>query len=168
MLKRLTSEDSELLREAYQWDKGKPQWFLDMDGVFGPQTEDEFVGLADDPQNCLLAIFRPIGLRIVQHEMVGLVIITYGEEFTAHLWAKRGTPLDVLWADIEQIKQDMFAIGMRACAVWVAERNIGVQRLCGMIGFQPTGVSMYKGTYRGRVIRWRKYILLKEAMEMAA
>lgn len=149
-------KDEHLLREAYLWDKGAPTWYRDMDSVFGPENVEDFLKTTHDPDSVFIGVFRQIGLRMIRHELVGVIILAYAGErrYAAHLCAKRGANLETLAQAAIQVKEDMFDLGMIEVFVFVAERNKGVLNLCRLIGLVEDGVVMFKGTYRKKLIRW--------------
>jgi hypothetical protein len=160
MLKRLTSEDSELLREAFFWTQDAPKWHRDMDSTFGPDNVEDFLVMLAEPENILIGIFNP--------DFVGLLIIACAgnDIFNAHLCAKRGTDLNVLAEGAYQAVQDFLRMGMKEGFCWVAEKNLAVRKLCDNIDFRHEGVVMYRGTYKGKLIKWLRYSIRAKANEM--
>lgn len=149
MIRRLDPDkDESLLREAFSWDQGKPSWYRQMDRVFGPDNVEDFLKLINDPLNAFIGIFNP--------QLVGLIVVALAskDRYAAHLWAKRGTGLPVLVEAGCQVLNDMFGLGMVEGFVYVAEKNRTVRRLCEAIGFSEDGIVMYRGTYRGKIIKW--------------
>lgn len=163
-LRRLDNGDKDLLRHAFSWDADAPSWYRQMDEVFGPKTVDEFVPLVDDPKNALIGIFNP--------EFVGLITATLvcKERFEIHLWAKRGTSLDVLEEAGYQIREQLVRFGAQEIFVWVAEKNRPVKQLCARLGLLPDGIELLKGSYKKKVIVWNRltYNPAQVAMQMAA
>ncbi len=149
-IRRLDNGDHDLLRHAYSWDAKAPEWYRQQDKVFGPKTVDEFVPLVDDPKNALIGIFNP--------ELVGLITATLvcKDCFEIHLWAKRGTSLDVLEEAGYQIREQLVRFGAQEIFVWVAEKNRPVKQLCARLGLQPDGIELLKGCYKGKVIVWQR------------
>lgn len=135
------------------WERDHPQWYRQMDGVFGPQTPDEFVDLVDDPENALIGIFNP--------ELTGLITASLAskDRYAVHLWAKRGTSLDVLAEAGYQIREQLVRFGAKEIFVWVAEKNRPVKQLCARLGLLPDGIEMLKGCYKGKVIVWQRLTL---------
>lgn len=156
MIKRLDPIANEsLLREAFSWDREAPSWFRQMDSIFGPDDVDDFLKGAQDLANVYLGVFQPSG-HIAHYPLVGVIILTLvsNNRYTAHLCACRGARVEVLAQAAIQVKEDMFNLGMNEVFVFVAEKNRGVRKLCEIIGLQEDGITMYKGSYRGRVIKW--------------
>ena len=165
MIRRLDPvSDEHLLREAFAWDKNRAQWYSEMDAVFGPPDADDFIKTAHEPLNMFIGIFDP--------EFVGVVIVARASEwvFNTHLLAKRGVALETLVSGASQLRTDLFEMGAVEVFCYVAEKNRAVRKLCGELGMQHEGITMYRGSYRGRVIKWLKYSVRREilAMELAA
>lgn len=161
MIKRLDPiEDEALLRQAFAWTAECPQWQVDMDIVFGPSDVEDFLRMVVEPENVLVGIFSP--------EFVGLIIVASAgkDVFNSHLCAKRGSDLGVLAQGAYQVTQDFLKMGMQEGFCFVAERNLAIRNLCDTIGFKWEGVVMYRGAYRGRLIKWLKYSIRPEAKQL--
>lgn len=159
-LKRLNTFDDEgFLRIAFSWNIGVPTWVSDMDSVFGPQDADDFIKACET--NILVGIFNP--------DFCGLLILEPSgkDVFAAHLCAKRGTPLSVLTAAASRVIDDFLALGMVEGFCWVAEKNLAVRRLCDTIGMTHEGILMYRGTYKGFLIKWMRYSVKAQAVSQA-
>ncbi len=156
MLRRLTKDDSDLLREAYLWDEGRPQWYREADAVFNCGTADDLIAQIDDKRKIFVGVFDP--------DFTAVVIIEWKGDglFEGHLLARRGTNLETVIESANYLMRDMLQFGMQEVAVWIAEKNRSVRRLCDSIGLLPDGVVMYKGSYRGRVIRWLRHSIRRE------
>lgn len=161
MIRRLTVKDVGLLREAWNWDHGRPSWYVAMDSVFNGGTVDDFIESVEHPATVAIGVFDPLltAIVIIEHHGSGL--------FEGHLMAKRGASPAVLVTVIEQLLHDLLDYGLTEACCWIAEKNRSVRKLCANIGFQPDGVSMYKGAYRGRVIRWLRYSIQREQLTAA-
>jgi hypothetical protein len=169
-LRRLYLETDELLlREVFTWQQNAPQWFQQMDSVFGPRDVCDFLKAIAEPGVILIGIFQRVGFRFIGHDFIGLIIVAEAGEdvFNSHLCAKRGASPKTLAHAAAQVVNDFIAMGMKQGFCWVAEKNRAVRRLCSTIGFQHEGIVMYKGTYRGRVIKWLRYSIKAEAKESA-
>lgn len=153
--------DEALLREAFAWQRDAPKWFQQMDATFGPDNVDDFLKAIAEPGVILVGIF--------QDGFIGLIIVAEAgrDVFNSHLCAKRGASLEALAQAAAQVTSDFLQLGMKHGFCWVAEKNRAVQRLCSTIGFQYEGICMYRGTYRGRVIKWLRYSIRAEAKEAA-
>lgn len=152
--------DEPLLRECFAWDREAPSWYQDMDQVFGPGNINDFLAMTKEPLNILIGVFNS--------EFVGLIVIACAAQdiFEAHLWAKRGTEIGVLVEGTEKTIQDFFSMGMKEAFCLVAERNKPIQTLCASLGFRYEGVCMYRGLYKGRVIKWLRYSIREEARQL--
>ena len=159
MIRRLdTKSDESLLRETYSWDEGTPEWYRDMSRVFGPDDVEDFLKMAE--KNILVGIFDP--------EFIGLLILesTLPHCFEAHLCARRGARLGVLIEGTARVINDFLNMGMREGFCWVASKNSAIKKLCEQIGMAHDGIVMYRGVYRGKLIKWQRYSVIPLAQEI--
>ena len=158
MLKRLTKDDSELIREAWEWTFTSPAWFQDMDKVFSQGTAENLIEQLDD--------WRKVFIGVLDPELAAIIIIEWKAEglFEGHLMTRRRVNVQIIEAAINQVLHDSVEFGMREAFVWIAEKNLGVRKLCATLGMRPNGVAMYKGSYRGRVIKWQRYSITREQL----
>ena len=156
MMRRLTRDDEALLREAFRWDAERPQWYREMDKAFMWGDEDRFVGLVADQRYVLIGVFDP--------QLVAIIIVVlegYGL-FAVHLCASRNADPDMLVVAGRSVIEDLLAYDLVEFYGWVAEKHIGLKRICSNIGLSPDGICMYKGKYRGRLIKWLRYSIRRE------
>ena len=160
MIRRLATNDADLLRQAYAWDEGRPAWYRQMDNVFNSGTVDDLIEQLNEPTTVFIGLFDPhlSAVIIVEWKGDGL--------FEGHLMAKRGADIALIAATIQQVTRDLLDYGVREACCWVAERNIGVRKLCAIMAFQPDGVAMWRGSYRGRAIKWLRYVIRREQVEI--
>ena len=160
MIRRLLQGDEDLLREAYRWSRDAPTWFQDADKVFNRGTEDNFVSQLADLRRWFVGIFNPSLEAIIVVEWKG------NGQFEGHLLAHRRAVTEMIGAAISQLLFDLLDCGMQEAFVWVAARNKPIQKLCANIGFLPDGIVMWKGSYRGRVIRWLRHSVQRDQLLM--
>jgi hypothetical protein len=162
VIRRLRSEDVELLREAYEWDRGRPTWYMEMDHVFNRGSEDDLVALLDDPACAFIGIWTDntqlTAVILIHHHGSGIV--------EGHLLARRGADTELLTVAVRHILRELFDCGLTQAFAWVAERNIGVRKLCVNMAMLPDGVVMWRGSYRGRVIKWIRHSVQREQLLM--
>ena len=165
MIRRLLlPEDEHLLREAYQWDEQRGEWYRAVDRVFNTGTEDKFVEKAHNLRNAFVGVFE-------QDKMLALILVeTPAPLFhEAHLAARRGADSMKVVAAAVQLASDLLNMGAIQISVWVAEKNRPVKQICDRIGLAHDGVVMWKGAYKGAPIRWLRYSLKRtDVMEVAA
>lgn len=158
MLKRLTSEDSALLREAWAWDEGRPSWYTQMDKVFSLGTVEDFIAQLDDKRNAFIGVFDE-GLAAI------ILVVWAGEgRFTAHLLARPKADLNLVTKAAERVLYDMLDFGLMEASIWIAERNKSIRKLSASIGMLPDGIVMWKGSYRGRIIKWLRHSVKREQL----
>jgi len=148
-LRRLeTPQDDPLLRQIAEWDKDVPEWYRQMDSVFGIDSAEGLIRLVSAPDNAFIGVFNPT--------LVGMITLSLAgkNRFAVHLWAKRGASLEVLAEAGYQIREQLVEFGAREIFVWVAEKNRPVRNLCARLGLMPDGVEIIKGSYKKRAIVW--------------
>jgi hypothetical protein len=158
-LQRLTSTDADLLRQAWKWDDRRPRWFRDMDAVFWQGSVENLIEQLNNWRKVFVGVFTS-GLEAV------IIVTWHGNgSFEADLMARRGANTAAIMAAAHQLMHDLLAFGMQEAFVWVAAKHISVRKLCVNIGLMPDGVVMYKGAYRGRVIKWLRHSVTREQLE---
>lgn len=161
MLRRLTHEDKDLLRQAYYWDSLTPRWFREADAVFNTGSADDLIAQLEDRVKWFIGIFDP-------HLQAVIIVENHGDgQFEGHLMARRDADVQLIALTIDHLLHDLLTFGLTEAFVWVAEKHRGMRKLCANIQFQPDGVSMYKGAYHGRVIKWLRYSITRERLLMA-
>lgn len=158
MLRRLTSEDSGLLREAFAWDANAPPWFQAANIAFGPNDVEAFL----NRDAIAIGVFDP--------ELIAVIVLTQTAPhmFNADLLAQRRADVVAIAAGASVVIDDFLRMGMKFGYCWVAEKNRGVRKLCGTIGLTRNGLTLYRGSYRGRNIKWLCYSIQPAATEAAA
>lgn len=160
MIRRLTTADAQLVREAYGWDAGRALWYRQMDKVFNAGTVEDLLTRLADKHHAFIGVFDPTLSAVV-------IVQCHGSQFEGHLMARRDASVGLLSVTIQSLLCDLLELGLTEAFVWVAEKNRGVRKLCSTIGFQPDGLVMYKGTYHQRVIKWLRYSIQREQILMA-
>lgn len=158
MLRRLREQDADLLREACSWDDARPSWYREMDATFSLGTVEDFITQLSDWRNAFMGIFNP--------DLTAIILVVWCEpgRFTAHVMAKHGTDLQLVTTASKSILYDLLDFDLEEVSVWVAERNKSIRKLCASLGLLPDGVVMWKGSYRGRVIRWLRHSVRREQL----
>lgn len=146
MLRRLEPTDP-LLHEAFHWDDDAPPWFRTANTVFGANDEEAF--LSRD------AIF----IGVFDDELIAVIVLTMvaPHVFSADLLARRRADIAAIAAGAARVISDFLSMGMKLGFCWVAEKNLGVRKLCDTLNMRHEGLRMYKGVYRGRMICWTLY-----------
>ena len=149
-------EDKTLLREAYLWDQDRPQWYRDMDAVYGPDNFQAYIEAAKG--------IRRIDVGVFDASLIGVFILSERQPsvFDVHVMAKRGASNEILADAAHQIRWQLFAQGAQSISGWIASRNKPLLALANMVGFIRTSLAMLKGTYRGRVINWVQVVSTRE------
>lgn len=160
MIRRLRQADVDLLREAWRWDATRPTWYRQADAVFNCGSADDLVAQLDDPNRVFIGVWAEclMAIIIIQHHGSG--------RYEGHLMARRGADLVLIGTTIHGLLCDLLDYELKEASCWVAERNTSVKQLCGIVGFQPDGVAMWRGSYRGRVIKWHRYSIQREQLLM--
>jgi hypothetical protein len=160
MMRRLGINDADVLREAWDWDEGRPAWYRQADRVFNRGTVGDFVAQLADTQRVFLGVWseRLEAVILAHHHGSGIV--------EGHLLARRQADTALITVAGRHTIYELLDCGLTHAIVWVAERNIGVRRLCVNIGFEPDGVVMWRGSYHGRVIKWVRHSIRREQLLM--
>ena len=153
-------EDRELLAIAHGWDTepSRPRWYREMDATYGAGDFDAYIAGARGVGRIDVGMFDDGELRAV---------FVFSEQephvVEVHLMVKRGTLVDDLVFVANQLKPQLFELGVREIVAYPARKNYAIRQLCRNIGFVEDGCVMIKGVYRGRVIEWLRHSLLNEA-----
>lgn len=150
MIRQLTPNDTELLREAFSWREQMPRWYREMDSVNGRElTLDEF--LADSTQTLEFAVF--------DDEMIGLISLAPlgNDRYEAHLKAKRGADPEKLALAAFSIRAWAFKNGAKEIVAWVCRQHVSVKHLLGLGGLLPDTVTRIKGFMHGKLIYWERW-----------
>jgi hypothetical protein len=156
MIRRLVVDDEELLREAWAWDADRPSWYRQMDAAFNRGSVDDLVEQLTDRRKVFMGVFDPSLTAIVVIEQHGDGV------YEGHLMARRGANPMLIATVIQSLLTDLCDYGLTQACCWIAERNTSVRKLCSTIGFQPNGVVMWRGSYRGRAIKWVCHSIRRE------
>lgn len=158
MMRRLHPGDEDVLRLAWSWDEGRPVWYGQMDRVFNNGSSEDFLAQLGDPLKAFIGVWGD--------EMEGVIIAEWkgGGFVEGHLLARRRADTQLLTVAIRATLIDLLNCGLTHAFSWVAERNTGVRNLCVSIGMQPDGVAMWRGSYRGRVIKWLSHSIQREQL----
>lgn len=157
-IRRLNPIDDEvLLREAYEWDKAKPNWFRQMDAVYGPDNFAAYIKAAQGEQRIDIGIFAS--------ELIGVFVLSerIPDNFEVHIMAKRGTDNQILANAAYQIRHQLFQQGAKSISGWMASQNKPLLKLAFMVGFVRTHLTMLKGSYHGRVVQWIQLVSTRES-----
>ena len=150
MIRRLVSGDEDLLREAWEWTNNSPSWFRDADRVFNQTTLNAEEQLGDRAKWF-------IGVFDQELEAVVIVERKGNGQFEGHLMARRNANAELIASAINHVLADLLNYGLMEAYCWIAEKNHGVRNICNAIGLRPDGIVMWKGSYKGRVIKWLRY-----------
>lgn len=143
-------KDADLYRQAYRWTLEAPRWLRDCAKVFEAPDEDSYIAEAATPGRVDIGIFVP--------EFTGMIslVIRGVDVYEAYIAAKRHSPLELLSHAVLDIYNTMVGYGMQQTFVWIAARNRAILQLCEGVGFEQTGLEMWKGSSHGRPIHWRQ------------
>ena len=145
-----TVTDTALYQQAYQWTANAPRWLRDCAKTFEAADEAAYLAAVTNPARIDIGVFTP--------EFTGMIsVILRGKQlYEAYLAAPRGSTLDTLGAATLSVYHRLTAYGMKQTFVWIAARNRAILDLCEGVGFERTGLEMWKGQSHGRPIHWRQ------------
>lgn len=140
------ADDLELFRQVYEWEKDYPRWLCDAEKV-AKLDFDDFILEAKDRAD--IGVFDPDLTALIS------VLKRAPQIYEGHVWAKRGTDIESLAWVVFNLRESLEKqLGMKACYVWIVERNRPVKKLCMMAGLMPDGGRMMDGESHGRPIKW--------------
>jgi hypothetical protein len=161
-LRRLDPEqDRKDFVEAWIWESSAPSWFKSAGRVFGPPTFEDFIQGSKEENRATFGIF--------EKELIGLIILTLRnkESIEVDLTTKpRCSPAAILEAAIALRDRIFEDLQTEELYVWIPRKNFPTRRLCSILGFRETGLTLIRGTYRNRVIEWLHLSITREAVEM--
>lgn len=142
--------DADLYRQAFGWIAEAPRWLCDCAKVFEAADEAAYLAAAADPARIDIGVFTS--------EFTGMITVVLRAKgvYEAYLAAKRHSPLDLLAQAVYDVWRTLTDNGMTQTFVWIAARNRAILQLCETVGFQYTGLSLWKGQSHGRPIHWRQ------------
>jgi hypothetical protein len=139
-------EDYELYKEVYEWEKDYPRWLQDAEKV-ARLGFDKFIEQTKDRAD--IGVFDPEFIAMIS------VLKRAPQIYEGHVWAKRGTDIEQLaWVVFNLRKSLEKELGMKACYVWIVEKNLPVKKLCMMAGLVPDGGVLIDGESHGKPIKW--------------
>jgi hypothetical protein len=159
-MRRLVTDDEDVLREAWAWDADRPIWYRQADGVFNCGGVDDLVSQLADSSRVFIGVWSDVLEGVVIAEWKG------GGYVEGHLLARPRADTELLGVAIQRVLLDLTNYGLTHAFAWVAERNIGIRRLCANIALQPDGVVMWRGSYHGKPIKWLRHSVQREQLLM--
>lgn len=150
MIRRLNPNETDLLRQIYEWDKDFPRWYQDLEKVSHWPLE-KF--LEEAPDRADLGVFDDDEFKA----LISIIRRDVGV-FEGHVWAKRGSKVEeladaVAWI-IERLIEDL---QMRLGYVWVAKKNHPIKKMCTMAALRFDGATITDGESHGKPIIWERY-----------
>jgi hypothetical protein len=161
MLRRLDPEkDRECFVEAWLWETSGPRWYKQSGKVFGPSTLEDFIEASKEETRLTFGIF--------DNELIGMIELTLcGNSLEADLMAKPRCNPDAILSHAMALRDRIFDdLGIAEIYVWLSKKNIPTRRLCAIMGFRETGLTLIRGIYHERVIEWVHMSIPREAVAM--
>lgn len=153
-----SDKDRDLLIEAWHFRDTAPRWFRECLDIF-KETLGEYLENSRDEFH--FGVFDERLLAVVR-----LIPETPGV-WNIHLSARKGTPVEVLLAAGLNIKERMFEHGASFYG-YIYHRNRTICRLYESLGFEDSGLRVYKGQIRNKVVEWVHYVLLNPEKHLAS
>ena len=141
--------DVELLRLAHGWDKETPQWYREMDEIFD-STLDEYLARAREETQANIGLFEGDEMfALVYVNLVGSGVLD------AHLAVKRKASPEKVLAGIVEIRDSLFRqLNTKIIYAWLARQNRPLVKMVLRCGFRLDGLTMLKGSIRGKIVEW--------------
>lgn len=142
-----------LLIEAWHWRDESPDWFRACYEIW-KETFEEY----------LAASYDELHIGVWDDGVLTAVVRMIPEKkgfFALHLSAKHGTNPDNLTAACLQIKEMMFDHGVQFYG-YLPTIHRSVAKIYEALGFWDTGIRIYKGIVKGKLICWRHYLIIND------
>jgi len=152
MLVRLldVEKDGRVFKEAWEWSRSAPKWFLDTLDVWKETFEEQM----DAAKNEL-----HYGVFVAdQATAVVRLIEAFPWVFNIHLAARRRTPLETLVEAGSKLRDFLYSQGVQGFYGYIPAQNRGIIRLYEALGFRDSGIRCFKGATHGRVIEWKHMV----------
>lgn len=156
MIRRLNPiTDDSLFMQVYGWLEDSPRWRQESEGVWGSTAPDEWLAATHDPTRIDIGVWDA-------GELVGDIVLVLRAVgvYEAHLHARRGTKAEVIVEAVETAAAQLFGeYGAESVFAWVPTFNRAMRRIIKAIGFRADGITMWRGTCRGRLVEWTKFTM---------
>jgi len=153
MIRKLTSDDRNLIAEALGWIDDLPRWAKDADRAWGVPSVDEYLSMMTSDPQVDLGIFQG-------KEMIAEICVALAGNgvYNSHLMMRRGANVNAVILAAASIKDQLFAkYGAREIWSWALAKNQGLQNILMAIGMRRDGMEQYKGSSHGQPLRWVRY-----------
>lgn len=141
-------KDKDVLTEAWNWREGSPKWFQESLDIFKETFEDYMKSV---PNELHYGVFDESPMAVIR------LIETEPYIFNIHLAARRGADFEALVQAGTSIRDYLFDNGVKGFFGWLPSVNRGVSKLYKALGFQDTGLRIFKGRIHGRTIEFIHY-----------
>ncbi len=162
MIRRLDPQkDRDCFVEAWLWETSAPRWYKQSGKVFGPPTLEDFINASKEETRLTFGIF--------DGELIGMIELTLrGNSIEADLMAKPRCDAAAVLVNAEALRDKVFEdLEVNDIYVWLPKKNLPTRRLCAIMGFRETGLTILRGTYHERVIEWIHLSIPREAIAVA-
>lgn len=151
--------DEQLFEQMYDWLVGGPVWLRQCEAAWGPTDHDNYLAATHGEHRVDIGIF-------VADTLQACVTLTCATPniYEVHLGARQGTNLRLIVQAGWAIRDQLFGeYGAEEVFLWTPRWNRPVRNAIKAIGFTPTNVTMWRGTYRGRLIEWVGYSIARSS-----
>jgi len=152
--------DAPLFEEAMKWVEAEPEWLKALDRLEGVQVADLWEE-ADNPANIIVGLWNDGEYRAMfayQH--------SGGGAFECHLMSKRGVRADEVKDEIWRWGWGIFEqLNAHCLYAWIPDLNRVSRVMTNILCVTFDGVIRWHGTYRGRIMKWRRHTLYRTTWE---
>lgn len=152
--------DEPLFREAQEWVDAEPEWLKALDRLEGVQVADLWEE-ADNPANIIVGLWNNGEYRAMfayQH--------SGGGAFECHLMSKRGVRADEVKDEIWRWGWGIFEqLNAHCLYAWIPDLNRVSRVMTNILCVTFDGVIRWHGSYRGRIMKWRRHTLYRKTWE---
>lgn len=138
---------------SYFWLENSPVWRQHTEAVFGTLDYDEYMAARWGEKRIDIGIFADNAYiaKVVLH-------LVAKNTYEVSLESMRTAPIDAVITAGLSIRDQLFGqYGAQVAFAWVPRWAKSVQAILCAIGFSSDGVTMLRGTCRGRVIEWQRF-----------
>jgi hypothetical protein len=145
-------KDRELFIEAYNWRNRAPRWFRECLNIWKESLEEYL-------ENAVTEFHYGVWVDGEFQASIRL-IETVPRIFNIHLYARRGVNLEDLYVSGVTLRDFLVKQGIAGFYGYLPIINKGISHLYECLGFEDTGIRVFKGVIRGRVVEWKHYALV--------
>lgn len=148
-----SDKDKDLLIDAYRWRETSPSWFQECLEIWKESLEDYLESSVNELHYGVWHEGQFIAaIRLVPDQMDFV--------YNLHLNVKKGTDPEVLYVASCTLRDFLFSQGRIYIYGYLPTFNRGISKLYECLGFTDTGIRIFKGMVRGKLVEWKHYAIV--------